>query len=488
MTLLGDRTTLTTTARLEPNAFEHDEPTPQRVPMWLRDGWPVAFGAAVGSGLFWLARPALSDDAYISMSFARNLAEHGEWALVTGIPANTATSALNALLLALGTLVTGSAVVAVAALLAVCLGAVAAWTRHLAGPGAAIAAVLMLAGAPVLNSAVGLETFLVAALSLGVVRFAAPGRWIVAGVAAGLLVLARPDAAVLGGVALLVCTPRRAVAAGGVAAAVVAPYLAWSWWVFGDLVPRTMAVKSVIAEEYRRTALDGWSFYLAHYPAASAITVAVIVSGIAALGAAISQADRPSMALGAGGLAHLGVIIVLDTGAVYYYLAPGVAALGLCAVLVAARQTGWRVPVAALIVAGLAVMAARGLPWDDGRAPFRANLATTGEYMAVASVLPPGTVLSTASPSMDSRGEIGVLAYFAPPRTRVVEFLSDPGRTAPYVQRWQATHPMLAWLYSDSAPAPLPVNAQIVLDPEPRGPWPASATGVGRTMRVEPVP
>ena len=47
MTLLGDRTTLTTTARLEPNAFEHDEPTPQRVPMWLRDGWPVAFGAAV---------------------------------------------------------------------------------------------------------------------------------------------------------------------------------------------------------------------------------------------------------------------------------------------------------------------------------------------------------------------------------------------------------------------------------------------------------
>jgi len=56
--------------------------------------------------MFLLVRESLTDDCYITLAYAKNLAMHGEWGLVPGSPANSATSPLNVLLLGALTLVT----------------------------------------------------------------------------------------------------------------------------------------------------------------------------------------------------------------------------------------------------------------------------------------------------------------------------------------------------------------------------------------------
>ncbi|MDP9356265.1 MAG: hypothetical protein M3R02_13470, partial [Chloroflexota bacterium] len=55
--------------------------------------------ALLAVGLFWLVRGALIDDAYITLSYARNLATDLHWGLIPTERANSATSPLNVLLL-----------------------------------------------------------------------------------------------------------------------------------------------------------------------------------------------------------------------------------------------------------------------------------------------------------------------------------------------------------------------------------------------------
>ena len=151
-----------TDASAEPAKASH------RAPWWL-----AAYGAGVGVLLFVVVRHAMPDDALISLSFARNLAEHGCWCLTTGIESNTATSPLNVGLLAVLVVVTGHAFVAAGVLLAACLAASAAWLDALGGRWAALLGVALLASSPVLTSSVGLETYLAAAILIGLVRYGA---------------------------------------------------------------------------------------------------------------------------------------------------------------------------------------------------------------------------------------------------------------------------------------------------------------------------
>ena len=93
----------------------------------------AAAGGAVAAGLvFLVAHTALPDDAYITLNYARNLAEVGRWGMLADRPSNTATSPLNVWLLAAGTLVTGRPVLAVGLVLVACLGLVGWWSARLA--------------------------------------------------------------------------------------------------------------------------------------------------------------------------------------------------------------------------------------------------------------------------------------------------------------------------------------------------------------------
>ena len=75
--------------------------------------------------LFSLAYRAMGDDAHITMAYARNLALHGQWGLIPGEMANSATAPLNVMLIALGTLMTRQPAVAVGLVLMASLAAAA---------------------------------------------------------------------------------------------------------------------------------------------------------------------------------------------------------------------------------------------------------------------------------------------------------------------------------------------------------------------------
>ncbi len=61
--------------------------------------WLCGGAAVLAVGVFWLVHEALIDDAYITLSYARNLATRLHWGLIPTEPANSATSPLNVLLL-----------------------------------------------------------------------------------------------------------------------------------------------------------------------------------------------------------------------------------------------------------------------------------------------------------------------------------------------------------------------------------------------------
>ena len=71
------------------------------------DLWWAVPGALVGAVVMYVAHRGLIDDAYITLSYARNVAEHLHWGMIPTEESNTATSPLNVLLLALATWISG---------------------------------------------------------------------------------------------------------------------------------------------------------------------------------------------------------------------------------------------------------------------------------------------------------------------------------------------------------------------------------------------
>ncbi|MER6899551.1 hypothetical protein ABT261_38180, partial [Amycolatopsis sp. NPDC000740] len=149
-------------------------PVRSRLAAWL----PVA-AAVLGLLSFLLVRGSLTDDGYITLSYAKNLALHGEWALVPGSIANSATSPLDVLLLGFLTFVTrisGSAhtVVALGALTVLSSAAIGwAWARLTRrfglSPWVGVLGLLLVIANPFLLSATGLEVLLVPAVLLWLV-------------------------------------------------------------------------------------------------------------------------------------------------------------------------------------------------------------------------------------------------------------------------------------------------------------------------------
>jgi hypothetical protein len=461
------------------------------------------YGAAAGAALYYVARDAMPDDAYTTFAYARTLAEHGVWGVYPDVPANTATSPLNVWLLAVGVLVLGSAPVSAGVLLAVTLAAAAVWLHRLAGPAAAVAGVLLLVGCPITNSAVGMEVYLGLTLMLGLAYHARASRWWVAGILAGLLALTRADLAPVAAVIVLVMAPRRAAPVLGLGAVIALPFSLWAWFARGSFLPDTMAVKSVMAEGRDKFPFD-YGYYADNFPVAVHIAEATVLVGLVALVVALTRPNRAGAAIGAGALVNAASFAATGAGITYYYYSTLVAGLGLCAVLVATqllRAWNWRPNIAAargallvapallVIAAGLVLAVGRGAPWTDGFAPIRFNWATTAQYKAIADTLPPGVVETISRKDVGGGAEIGVLAYFAPPGTRVVEFLADPGRTAEYIARWREQHPGLVEQLNYAhyqRPTPLTPDWLFVYSTETRPGWtPISTVDIPKSVHLE---
>lgn len=458
----------------------------------LARGWPALWGALLGGLLVVVARDAMPDDALITLAFARSVVQDGCLCLTDGVSINTMTSPLHLALLVPPLWVGLPPFLVVGGLLVVELAAVAWCLRRLAGTTPALLGPALLATSPVFGSAVGMETFLAAAVVVALVTAGQERRLVLAGVLCAAAVLTRPDlvVVVIAVVAVLAAgRGRRLLWALPIGAAVSLPWFVWSWWRLGSAWPHTVAIKSEG---------DGWSgthlwdgvpgYYWPTFPGVTAVTLATLVAGLLVLPVAWRTRSWPALALAAGGASSLLALAVTEAPPTAYYAGPAIAGLGLAAAVVAGRWRPAEIVGVGLVAASLGVAAAHGPLWAEGLAPIRQNWATNSQYAAIAAALPRDGVIM-------SNTEIGALAYYCQDHgCRVTdEILSDPTSVDRTLQRWRARHPAVEWNYAHYRPGPvLPIRYRLdfgegdLRDPDT---WPITrAPGFHQIARLVPLP
>lgn len=439
--------------------------------------------AVLAIGLLWLVHGALIDDAYITLSYARNLAQHLHWGLIPQETANSATAPLNVLLIAAATAVVG--VVGKGTFVGfgvVFVGAAAAlgwwWGRiaqTLALPwfavGLGVGAVLL---NPFVLSASGMEVLLSAAVLTGLLAASTRNRPVAFGVLAGLAVLVRLDLAVfVVALALEAVLSRRmplaAIGRAALASGVIAlPWYLFSWVYLGSAIPDTYVIKTLEGSFGGWTFAGGPAFYLRRFPAATVAGFAGFGLGLAAVAMWVTRRGRvrfaPVAALGLGAIAYYGAYSILGVPPYQWYFVPDIVALTSAFVILASAARRRRAVLAGaaavVVLAGAAVDAAQGLPW---RGPvIFGNWATPTEYARAGTDLGRrvggGTV--TAPP------EIGTLAYFCD--CALVDAFSDRGRVVPVIDERIRNSGLLGrqllklnYLWLDRSQRPRPAEFQL---------------------------
>ncbi|MDQ4010896.1 MAG: hypothetical protein M3228_09415 [Actinomycetota bacterium] len=401
-------------------------------------------GAVAGGMLFLLAHRSFIDDAYITLTYARNVAFRLHWGVIEQQTSNTATSPLNVWLLAAVTMLVREPVVAVGVILMVTAAVTAVWSartaRHTGVSWALpVLTVVALLASPLLGSTIGLETFIAASLVVGLAYYAVLGRPVAAGVISGLLVLTRPDLMVFAAVAVLgvAALRRRMPAVIGVAVLVALPWHLVSWVLLGSALPDTFLLKTggqKWGDSY--DVATGWQLYGQVYPTATVLAAGPALLGLLCLAAwgtpALRRAVPNGLAVpvvtGVGGLAHFAAFVALGTTPYHWYYGPSVAGLTCCAAFTTAAVLGAAPrPLGVLAAAPLAMLAvlsvgfalARGVPWTV--APITTNWALPGQYARVGADL----AGSAESQTISSPGEIGTLVYFCD--CAIVDAFSDRG-------------------------------------------------------------
>lgn len=400
----------------------------------------VAAAALLSAGLLWAMQDALIDDAYITLVYARTLAEHGQWGLVPDMPSNTATSPLNVVSLAGVTLVVRDPMVALwvvtianAMLLAAGLARLGVHWR--VGVRYAWIALPLLLLNPVLASSIGLETLMSVTLTVWAIDRGVMGSWRGFGWLAGVGAVVRPDlVVVLAVVWLLHPGLRRPVwwraMAGTTWRAVVvgAPWYVFSWFYFGSAIPDTLTIKQGQVWGDYTTGL--WDRYHHLYPLATIGAVTMAAVGLAVLvllPLAARTSYRPVVlsvaSAGLAGVAYFGAYSRLGVPPYFWYYALPIAGLtlvGAFALAALSRQPfrGSRL-LPAIVAAGLAVAVASPAlgSWVQGlrddaplrEAPVHGNWALTFQYRQLgedlASLVPAGATVRSA-------GEFGTILYY----------------------------------------------------------------------------
>jgi hypothetical protein len=246
-----------------------------------------------------ITRRWITDDAYISFRYARNLLRGLGLVFNDGERVEGYSNFLWTLWCAIGmrlgfapeSWAIGSGIACFTASLA--LLAAFTWARRGAAPGpllpiAAFCYAFHRDGAIFATS--GLEGSLFSLLAIAgylllATGVASPRRFAAAGLVLALCALARPDGmifAALGGLhALWTGHPRgrAALAYGAAALAVLAPYAAWKLWYYGDLLPNTYYAKSADLSWFSQ----GWIYVRLYFQKYWLLALALPLAGWAAL-------------------------------------------------------------------------------------------------------------------------------------------------------------------------------------------------------------
>jgi hypothetical protein len=408
--------------------------------------------------LFWLVHRSLIDDAYITLAYARTLAEHGDWGMLPGHESNSATSPLNVLLLGGISALVGDPVVAAGVLYVLTCVALVIGLRgigHAAGLGYRVAVLggPLLIGSPLLASTIGLETMLVVTGMTYLAWACLRGDPVMAGLTAGAMAWLRLDTVVIAAV-LILATPallRRLHVTIGLAAAVVMPWLVYSWVALDSAIPDTLVIKQG----------DTWGDFTTGLYKRYSEPYTWVVFGVLVLGGfgvlsvltwvwwrrrTIGPPVVPALAL--AGAAYFGLMWALDVPPFFWYYAPTLAALALAGAIGLAALSGpasGRVTRSVAVTVGVGLVGVTMVPWWLGASahaplremPIHGNWALPGEYQEIGEEL--GAIVGDTP--VHSPGEVGSLAYFCD--CTIVDRFSDRGVLADPIEDARED----SWLY-----------------------------------------
>ncbi|WP_414640438.1 hypothetical protein [Amycolatopsis sp.] len=408
--------------------------------------WWLPAGVAVASAVvFALVRSYLIDDAYITLSYAENLAFHGHWGLIEEGTANTATSPLNVLALAALTFVVRDAVLAAGVLFVLCQVSVAFALRRLGARAglpswfAPLAAGLLLVN-PLLVSSIGLELALGSAVLLWLFVFSVERRPVEFGLALGLLALVRLDLLV---VAAVIFFARRDFWLGiwrttFAALAVTVPWFLFSWTVLGSAVPDTLIIKTLQQSWGPWDFTNGPLVYWRHFPIATMLSFLPLVAGalIGLLwtvryrqGSERAKRLQPFAVLAIAGAVHYVTYVWLTVPPYHWYYGPSIIAATVFVAASASVVERVRVGVFAVAAAVIAWSATVSVVLDRQHdySAITTNHASSERYQQIGrelGALANGRVVRSA-------GEIGALAYSC--QCAIVDIFSDRGSLTPAI-------------------------------------------------------
>jgi hypothetical protein len=419
----------------------------------------VTIATAIASTfMYWAVHYNLVDDAYITLAYAKQLAYHGDWGMVPGVSANSATSPLNVLLIAAGTAVTrrpllGLGIVYVASFTT--LGWTLARTaRALRFPmTAAVLAVSFVLFNPWILSSTGLETVVYAGLLGALLCTAVEGRPVWFGVAAGLALLCRLDT-VLFIIPFVLWSPlirKHTWKVLGVTAAVSAPWFIMRWFVAASAIPDTFVIKTLQGSWGRinfanapfrfsehENLVTRWSF------------IPVLLGGIAMIvwlvwtlifDRGLDRRLMPVVALGLGGFIYYTVYSFLGVPPYHWYYCPVMISASIVlaftvgdAVRRLRRRDSVRalamllfLPLVYIAVQQINVVRDGGLPWRY--APlWHTNWAETDYYRAVGHQLRD----AVGDNYVSAPGEIGALAFYCD--CKIVDQFADGRVSIPLIE------------------------------------------------------
>jgi len=407
-------------------------------------GWFSLFGFLLF--YFSLFRDALIDDAFITFQYSRNLANHGHWGMIEGAISNTATSPLNTIITALAFLILRPGVHA-----ALVLAAVEAWLicfllnrismRLFANRFFFVISAAAILGNPLLISTLGLESLLFALLIVVSVHAMIADRPVALGAAIGLLSLARPDGCILLPVCLVFLKGWRSKALVLTAcAAVVIPWLLYSWIHLGSLAPDTLFIKRSQESWEHWTFANGVRMYFIVFPVATALS---LLPGIGVFFLSVSrnrQVWLVARVVFLFGVLHYLAYALLGVPPYHWYYAPEAACICLLGALgIASLRASRRVGksrftqgafygIVPVLAAGIVChFAARG-EWFIKESPIQTNWAAHNDYQAM------GLWMKENLPEecqIELQGEIGTLIFYSE-RALIDEF-SDRARVAPMI-------------------------------------------------------